>query len=82
MVTLGLYPGLSFSLNKYKIMEEHRKKGASRRSNDRRGEHRRKGHRRQDNSVSATEKREKVDQRQGYQRKANRRTGRDRRDRE
>ena len=50
-------------------MEEHRKKGASRRSKDRRDE----------NLDVDVERRIQIDQRQGYQRKSNRRSGRDRR---
>ena len=59
-------------------MEEHREKGASRRNNDRRGEHRRHEHRRKENIPTENERRVVVDQRSGYQRKSNRRSGRDR----
>ncbi len=60
-------------------MEDHRGKGASRRNNDRRGEHRRHEHRRKENIPPENERRVVVDQRSGYQRKSNRRSGRDRR---
>ena len=60
-------------------MEEHREKGASRRHNDRRDEHRRTKHRRKENAAVDAEKRNKVDQRKGYQHKANRRSGQERR---
>ena len=60
-------------------MEEHREKGASRRHNDRRDEHRRTKHRRKENIGVDTEKRKTLDQREGYQRKANRRSGQERR---
>ena len=60
-------------------MEEHRKKGALRRSKDRRDEHRRHLHRRKENLDVDVERRIQIDQRQGYQRKSNRRSGRDRR---
>lgn len=60
-------------------MEEHRKKGASRRSKDRRDEHRRHSHRRKENLDVDVERRIVIDQRQRYQRKSNRRSGRDRR---
>ena len=60
-------------------MEENREKGASRRANDRRDGHRRLTHRRKENLDVNVERRVQVDQRQGYQRKSNRRSGRDRR---
>ena len=60
-------------------MEEHREKSASRRSNDRRDGHRRIGHRRKENVDVDLERRVDLDQRQGYQRKSNRRSGGDRR---
>tara|TARA_Y100001935_G_scaffold88342_1_gene73301 strand:- start:2738 stop:2926 length:189 start_codon:yes stop_codon:yes gene_type:complete len=60
-------------------MEEHREKGASRRSKDRRDEHRRHTHRRKENLDVDVERRIQIDQRQGYQRQSNRRSGRDRR---
>jgi len=60
-------------------MEEHREKSASRRSNDRRGGHRRLEHRRKANVDVDLERRVALDQRQGYQRKSNRRSGSDRR---
>tara|TARA_B100001996_G_C18488468_1_gene526639 strand:+ start:627 stop:812 length:186 start_codon:yes stop_codon:yes gene_type:complete len=60
-------------------MEEHRKKGSSRRSLDRRGDHRRLEHRRKSNVIVEDERRDTVDQRQAYQRKENRRTGEERR---
>ena len=50
-------------------MEEHRKKGSSRRRSDRRGEHRRSEHRRKSNIDVDSERRKNVDQRKGYQRK-------------
>ena len=55
-------------------MEEHRKKGSSRRASDRRGEHRRLEHRRKSNIDVDNERRINVDQRKGYQRKENRRS--------
>ena len=62
-------------------MDEHREKSAaSRHSNDRRDDHRRWGHRRKENTVVVdTDKRKTIDQRKGYQRKANRRSGQERR---
>ena len=58
-------------------MEEHREKSAaSRSSNDRRDDHRRSEHRRKENNVIVdTDKRKTIDQRKGYQRKTNRRSG-------
>ena len=60
-------------------MEEHREKGSSRRSLDRRGEHRRLKHRRKSNVSIEEERRDTIDQRQAYQRKENRRSGDERR---
>ena len=60
-------------------MGEHRKKGASRRHNDRRDEHRRIIHRRKVQNDVDNEKRETLDQRENYQRIGNRRTGSERR---
>ena len=60
-------------------MGEHRQKGASRRHNDRRDDHRRTQHRRKGNIIVDNEKRDTLDQRKGYQRKANRRSGKERR---
>ena len=60
-------------------MDEHREKGASRRHNDRRDEHRRTKHRRKVQSDIDNEKRETLDQRENYQRTANRRSGSERR---
>ena len=48
-------------------MEEHRKKGSSRRASDRRGGHRRLEHRRKSNIDVDIERRKNVDQRKGYQ---------------
>ena len=61
-------------------MEEHREKSAaSRSSNDRRDDHRRSEHRRKGNNVIVdTDKRKPIDQRKGYQRKTNRRSGQER----
>ena len=61
-------------------MEEHRVNSeASRRSNDRRDVHRRSEHRRKENNVIVdTDKRKTIDQRKGYQRKTNRRSGQER----
>ena len=62
-------------------MEEHRKSQSTRRhSSDRRGAHRRLEHRRKQNLSVDIEKRTTVDQRKGYQRKGNRRSGLDRRE--
>ena len=62
-------------------MSEHRKSQASRRdSSDRRGSHRRLEHRRKQNLSVDDDRRVKVDQRTGYQRKGNRRSGLDRRE--
>ena len=41
-------------------MEEHRKKGSSRRASDRRGEHRRSEHRRKSNIDVDNERRENI----------------------
>ena len=60
-------------------MEEHRKKGSSRRKEDRREDHRRQAHRRKQNLPVNEDKRNLVDQRSGYQRKENRRSGKERR---
>ena len=62
-------------------MDEHREKSAaSKRRNDRRNDHRRWEHRRKENIVVVdTDKRKTIDQRKGYQRKANRRSGQERR---
>ena len=62
-------------------MNEHREKSAaSRGSNDRRNDHRRWEHRRKENIVVVdTDKRKTIDQRKGYQRKALRRNGQERR---
>ena len=61
-------------------MEEHREKSAaSRSSNDRRDGHRRSEHRGKENNVIVdTDKRKTIDQRKGYQRKTNRRSGQER----
>ena len=58
-------------------MEEHREKSAtSRRRNDRRDVHRRLEHRRKENNALIdTDERKTIDQRKGYQRKTNRRSG-------
>ena len=64
-------------------MEEHRKSRSTRRdsdSNDRRDAHRRLEHRRKQNLPVDFERRTTVDQRVGYQRKGNRRSGLDRRE--
>ena len=62
-------------------MEEHRKSQSTRRDrSDRRGEHRRSEHRRKQNLSVDDERRSTVDQRIGYQRKGNRRSGLDRRE--
>ena len=60
-------------------MEDHRKKGSSRRKEDRREDHRRQEHRRKQNLPVNEDKRNLIDQRIGYQRKENRRTGGERR---
>ena len=60
-------------------MEDHRQKGASRRNEDRSGEHRRLQHRRKSKAPVDNDRRENVDQRRGYQRKENRRSGKERR---
>ncbi len=60
-------------------MEEHRKKGSSRRKDERRADHRRQEHRRKQNVLVDDDKRDLLDQRSGYQRKENRRTGSERR---
>ena len=57
-------------------------RGSTRRqnnSNDRRDSHRRTEHRRKENVSVETERRIVVDQREGYQRKSNRRSSSDRR---
>lgn len=62
-------------------MEEHRESQSTRRgSNDRRDTHRRLEHRRKQNLPVDVERRTTVDQRTGYQRKGNRRSGLDRRE--
>ena len=63
-------------------MEEHRESKSTRRDtrNDRRDEHRRGEHRRKQNISVDDERPSTVDQRQGYQRKGNRRSGTDRRE--
>ena len=60
-------------------MEEHREKGNSRRLNERRADHRRVEHRRKANQPVDEDRRQTLDQRSGYQRKQNRRTGAERR---
>ena len=62
-------------------MGENRKSQSTRRDrSDRRGEHRRSEHRRKQNLSVDDERRVTVDQRTGYQRKGNRRSGLDRRE--
>ena len=62
-------------------MGENRQSQSTRRdSSDRRGAHRRSEHRRKQNLHVDVEKRTTVDQRRGYQRKGNRRSGLDRRE--
>ncbi len=53
---------------------------STRRSDSRRNQHRRVVHRRKQNLHVDNERRSIVDQREGYQRKSNRRAGRDRRE--
>ena len=61
-------------------MEDQRSKKSTRRSHsDRRGEHRRLKHRRKPNVEVEHDRRNHVDQRVGYQRKENRRSGTERR---
>ena len=60
-------------------MENHREKGSTRRTDERRGDHRRETHRRKQNKPVDNDQRKVVDQRIGYQRKANRRSGAERR---
>ena len=59
-------------------MEEHREK-SSRREEDRRDLHRRLKHRRKENNFVENDKRTLLDRRSDYQRQANRREGKDRR---
>ena len=62
-------------------MGENRQSQSTRRDrSDRRGEHRRSEHRRKQNLSVDDEKRSMIDQRRGYQRKGNRRSGLDRRE--
>ena len=63
-------------------MDEHRESKSTRRDkrSDRRGEHRRGEHRRKQNISVDENRRTRVDQRSGYQRKGNRRSGLDRRE--
>ena len=62
-------------------MSELRKSQPTRRdSSDRRGGHRRLEHRRKQNLSVDDDRRVKIDQRTGYQRKENRRSGLDRRE--
>ena len=68
-------------LKEYKMTEEV-ERGSTRRehnNDDRRGSHRRIEHRRKENANVGTERRNVVDQREGYQRKSNRRSSSDRR---
>lgn len=63
-------------------MTEEVERGSTRRehnNDDRRGSHRRIEHRRKENANVGTERRNVVDQREGYQRKSNRRSPSDRR---
>ena len=62
-------------------MEDHRENKSTRRDrNDRRDQHRRGEHRRKQNLPVDNERRIRVDQRRGYQRTGNRRSGLDRRE--
>ena len=60
-------------------MENHREKGSTRRTEETRGDHTRETQRRKEHKAVDNDQRKVVDQRTGYQRKSNRRSGTERR---